>query len=385
LLLPLRCRHRTVEVDVTVSDWIALIQAALLAAAAYFAWRGYRLSLSEHREAREAAAKEPLLDLVGDVIRELKELAAQAEERVPGVGIQRLDLITARQRRLARRRGKADQRPGTRAAARTRSQGQQADRDHDGAHAGAQARKVLARRRLARARRVVRRARMLLRDLLLDRLHHDLVGAALRRTQMADQLDPVDPKAPLEIRENGFSLARPTAKWVRARKGFQSLPVQPLLRNDALLLLVQPDLYAFLDVQSEANNQVGPAVEEFILNRLKQDPTQPALNNDKVKSPPKFGGIGDDDDPPEISRITKVIAVGTPKSLPTDDKAQQANEMTAEATIDGKRWTVLVRTYQMKKSGRLFIVRAFAETARFARVKDELVKALDSFKVSPGS
>jgi hypothetical protein len=211
------------------------------------------------------------------------------------------------------------------------------------------------------------------------------LGAALRRTQMADQLDPVDPKAPLEIRENGFSLARPTAKWVRARKGFQSLPVQPLLRNDALLLLVQPDLYAFLDVQSEANNQVGPAVEEFILNRLKQDPTQPALNNDKVKSPPKFGGIGDDDDPPEISRITKVIAVGTPKSLPTDDKAQQANEMTAEATIDGKRWTVLVRTYQMKKSGRLFIVRAFAETARFARVKDELVKALDSFKVSPGS
>ena len=59
--------------------------------------------------------------------------------------------------------------------------------------------------------------------------------------------------------------------------------------------------------------------------------------------------------------------------------------MTAEATIDGKRWTVLVRTYQMKKSGRLFIVRAFAETARFARVKDELVKALDSFKVLPGS
>ena len=57
--------------------------------------------------------------------------------------------------------------------------------------------------------------------------------------------------------------------------------------------------------------------------------------------------------------------------------------MTAEVTLNGKRWTVLVRTYQMN-SGRLFIVRAFAESMRFARVKDELVKALDSFKATPG-
>jgi hypothetical protein len=208
--------------------------------------------------------------------------------------------------------------------------------------------------------------------------------AVLRRTQMADQFDPVDPKTPLEIHESGFSLTRPTAKWARAKKGFQYPLVQPLLRNDALLLLVQPDLYAFIDVQSEANSRLGPAIEEFILNRLKQDPTQPAFDKDKVKSPPKFGGIGNDDDPSEISRITKVTAVGTPKSLPTDAGVQQANEMTAEVTVDGKRWTVLVRTYQMT-GGRLFIVRAFAETARFTRVKDELVKALDSFKLSPGS
>jgi len=29
------------------------------------------------------------------------------------------------------------------------------------------------------------------------------------------------------------------------------------LRNDALLLLVQADLYAFIDVQSEANSRSG--------------------------------------------------------------------------------------------------------------------------------
>jgi hypothetical protein len=217
--------------------------------------------------------------------------------------------------------------------------------------------------------------------------NHELfgLGAALRRTQMADQLDPLDPKAPLEMQENGFSLTRPTAKWARAKKGFQYPLVQPLLRNDALLLLVQPDLYAFIDVQSEANNRLGPAVEDFILNQLKQDPTQPALNNDKVRTPPKFGGLAndDEDDAPEISRITKVTTVGTPKALPEGAGVQQANEMTAEATVDGKRWTVLVRTYQMT-SGRLFIVRGYAETSRFARAKDELVKALDSFKASPG-
>ncbi len=212
-------------------------------------------------------------------------------------------------------------------------------------------------------------------------------GGALRRTQMADQLDPMDAKAPLEIQESGFSLARPSVKWLRAKKGFQFPPVQALLRNDALLLLVQPDLNAFIDVQSEANSRLGPAVEDFILNRLKQDATQPALkNNNKVKTPPKFGGFGnddDDDDPPEASHITKVTTVGTPKVLPKEAGVEQANEMTAEATVDGKRWTVLVRTYQMT-SGRLFIVRAYTETMRFARVKDELVKALDSFKATPG-
>ncbi|SRR6266511_5054302 len=85
----------------TASDWIALAQALLLVAAALLALRGYSLGLIEHREAREEAAKAPLRDLIGDVIREVKELAAQAEKRVMPGGTQRLDLIAGRQRRLA--------------------------------------------------------------------------------------------------------------------------------------------------------------------------------------------------------------------------------------------------------------------------------------------
>lgn len=83
------------------SDWIALIQAVLLAAAAFFAWRAYALASREHAEDRAEAKKAPLRDLVSDLVRELKDLAAQAEERVQASGIQRLDLIAGHQRRLA--------------------------------------------------------------------------------------------------------------------------------------------------------------------------------------------------------------------------------------------------------------------------------------------
>ena len=119
---------------------------------------------------------------------------------------------------------------------------------------------------------------------------------------MANQLEPTAANTPLEIHESSFSLTRPTMKWARAKKGFQYLLVQPLLRNDALLLLVQPDLLAFIDVQSEANSRIGPAVEQFILNRLRQDGTQPFLNNNEGGPVPKFGAGNDNDDPSEVSR-----------------------------------------------------------------------------------
>ena len=85
----------------TTSDWIAIAQAFLLAGAAWLAWRGYQLAHTEHKEAREEARKAPLRELVADVIREVKMLAAQAQERVPGAGILRHNLIVGQQQRLA--------------------------------------------------------------------------------------------------------------------------------------------------------------------------------------------------------------------------------------------------------------------------------------------
>ena len=64
--------------------------------------------------------------------------------------------------------------------------------------------------------------------------------------------------------------------------------------------------------------------------------------------------------------------------------AEQAEERTVKLKLQGKSWTLVARAYQAR-SGKLYIVRAFTETAHFARVKEELEKMLDSFKITPGS
>ena len=209
------------------------------------------------------------------------------------------------------------------------------------------------------------------------------LGSAMRRTQMADQLEPVDPKAPLVIAENGFSITRPSLKWQRAKKEFQFMLVEPLLRSEAVLLLVQPDLYAFIDVQIEADGRTGESMDDYILNRMKPAPTHSKTGGkDKVNDKSK-PGQKDDEEREEPSRLGDPVRVAS-RELPADAGIQQAHETTVEQTVDGKTWTLLVRTYRTV-GGKLFIVRGFAEKARFGRVKDELEKSLDSFQVVKGS
>lgn len=209
------------------------------------------------------------------------------------------------------------------------------------------------------------------------------LGPAMRRTQMADQLEPIDPKAPLEIAESGFRITRPSLRWQRAKKDALLLPVQPLLRSDALLLLVQLDLYAFIDVQVEAGVQ-DRDLDQHILARMEPAAAAPASSGGKDKTGKKTkAGQQDDEERPEPSRLGKPERVAS-RELPADPPVQQAHETTVEQTVDGKAWTVLVRTYRLANN-KLFIVRGFAEKSRFGRVKDELEKALDSFQVVKGS
>ena len=93
-------------------------------------------------------------------------------------------------------------------------------------------------------------------------------------------------------------------------------------------------------------------------------------------------GPSDDEDREEPSRLGEPVRVAS-RDLPADAPIQQAHETTVEQTVDGKTWTLLVRTYRLANN-KLFIVRGFAEKTRIARVKDELEKALDSFQIAKG-
>lgn len=86
--------------SLTATDWIALMQAVFLLAAAIFAWWAYRLAVTEHREAREEARKAPLRDLVADVVREVKDLADAAAGPRTATGV-REGRVAGRQQRLA--------------------------------------------------------------------------------------------------------------------------------------------------------------------------------------------------------------------------------------------------------------------------------------------
>ena len=209
------------------------------------------------------------------------------------------------------------------------------------------------------------------------------IFGGMRRLQMADQLEAPDPKAPLTITENGFSITRPSIRWVRAKKGFQFMLVQPLLRSDALLLLVQPDLYAFVDAEVEADGRNITSIDDFILARIRPEPDQGA-NNPPTKGKPNARPKNQpqDDEREEPARVGQPQRTAS-RELPADDGIEQAHETTVEVPLDGKGWTMLVRTYRTT-GGKLYIVRGFAETAHFARAKDELTKALDSFKITPG-
>ena len=201
----------------------------------------------------------------------------------------------------------------------------------------------------------------------------EFFGAALRRGQMVGQLDKkVDPNKDVEIDESGFRITKPMTWW-RANKDFSFLAAQPLLRDDAQLLLVQPDMGAFVDVQVEPAADVGP-IDDYVLNRIKPDSV-----HDNEGAKPHEG------DAENLARIEERKVLSS-RDLPGGDGVREAHELTLKIKLDNKEWTMLVRTYRTGRQ--LFIVRGFLETRTYEHVqgaKDGLLKALDTFKVTPGS
>jgi hypothetical protein len=196
----------------------------------------------------------------------------------------------------------------------------------------------------------------------------------VRRQQMADQLEAADPKAPLDVKENGFSLAKPSAKWAKAKKDFQYPNVQPLLRDEAVLL-VQPDAFAFVDVQIDSDAR--QRIEDAVLSRLQDVPIESLPAN-------RFGPRGytpprDDGETPNHLSNDYIDAK---KTLTPGKGEKEATEFECSVASDGRPWKLLVQAHRTA-GGKWYIVRGFCEKSRFERLKDELRKAVESFTLTP--
>jgi len=85
---------------VSTSDWVGVAQALVLAVAAFFAWRTYLLARDQRREKAEESRKNEDRRLLQSIVNEVLKLARDTEERIPGAGSPRIDLIEGDLQRL---------------------------------------------------------------------------------------------------------------------------------------------------------------------------------------------------------------------------------------------------------------------------------------------
>jgi len=87
-------------VVVSVGDWIGLLQTVVLVITVAAAISGLRLTTRENAHLRAERRLQPRRELLLDVVRELKELAAQVEVVVPGIGYFDSSALAARKHQL---------------------------------------------------------------------------------------------------------------------------------------------------------------------------------------------------------------------------------------------------------------------------------------------
>jgi hypothetical protein len=187
------------------------------------------------------------------------------------------------------------------------------------------------------------------------------LGAMMRERNFADQIDRSGPDEVLRPNQ-GFAMTRPSRKWGVAIGNTVEDPFFAILQGGQGppdLLLVQPTIYAFVDVhrfsgQVRSLTQLKDYVEDDLLRAA--------------------GGRRN-----EPFRIDKV-EVTQSRELPGD--VGQAREVEVDVKCGGQSWKMIVRHYQID-AGRAFLVRAYTQKRFFEKNKAELLKALDSFHVLP--
>lgn len=191
------------------------------------------------------------------------------------------------------------------------------------------------------------------------------LGGRFREMQLADQLDR---SGPMEVvrADKGFSLTRPTERWGVALGNQIDEPALAVLQKHRDLVLVQPALFACVDVAVETRGKFFnlQAVQEELLNELRADPQN---------QPVRF-----DDEEDKLFRITQVVAQ-TAHDLPALGDAE-GREMTVDLRCGGQAWRLAYRFYRTR-AGKVFVVRGYAQKRHFVKAEGEITRALDSFRI----
>ena len=210
-----------------------------------------------------------------------------------------------------------------------------------------------------------------------------------RGKQLSIGLDQKDMDKSVAQSQDGYDITKPIG-WAKAvldskdpEEQFGDPCVQVLLQGKApSLLLVQPDLDAFVTVEVEPDpGGTDDSIDNLLLTRLKPPTAATAA------APGSNPGAGSKDLEEEMRlKVQSCERSGARDQIVHDVKVY--HEMTVKIRLKTaqavpKAWTMLVRTY--RKGGQLFIVRGFAETERFdgsEKVGEKLGQVMDTFKVT---
>jgi hypothetical protein len=192
------------------------------------------------------------------------------------------------------------------------------------------------------------------------------LGGRFREMQLADQLDR---SGPLEVvrADKGFALTRPTERWGVALGNQIDEPALAVLQKNRDLVLVQPALFACVDVAAESRGNFFnlEAVQNELLNELRSNPPNKQM----------FGG---DDEEDKVFRITQVTAHDDHKLDALG--GAEGRGMTVDLRCGGQAWRLVYRFYRTR-AGKVFVVRGYAQKRRFGNAEAEITRALDSFRI----
>jgi hypothetical protein len=192
----------------------------------------------------------------------------------------------------------------------------------------------------------------------------------LRERTLAAQLDT---SGPLEVVQpaHGFAVTRPAERWGQAVDNQLDDPIVSTLQKDRDLLLVQPGLYAFVDVRTYNRDQFAALdqCQAIVLGEFGKPP---------VVNPKNPWGQQVDEDDDGFGRFLR-SHVRESRELPPLGKAQ-GREMLVDVSGLGPPWRFLIRMYK-RTPGTLYVVRGYTQMRRFRTVEEELRKALDSFRI----